>query len=114
MLNESFEGEVTFSGSVRISLRIDRKNPSLDDESPPTFFHSNGQFSLQKIGSDQRVEEGSYALGCSNSEFYFKPKKGIRIESHYQESYGDVIAFPIDFPFRAQIQIEPKSGTINF
>ena len=48
MLNESFEGEVTFSGSVRISLRIDRKNPSLDDESPPTFFHSNGQFCIKQ------------------------------------------------------------------
>ena len=115
LLNGDFKGEVAFSGRVFIRLRTDKENPSLeelDNEDCPTFFHSTGPFSLQRIGRNEGVNEGSYSLKCRASEFFFKTKEGEKIKSEHREKYGDVIAFSIDFPAKAVLQIEPRE--INY
>ncbi len=99
LLTHGFQGEVEFSGNVYCT-REDKKERS--------FYESSGKFSLTPAGSNQRVEEGSYLLTNSGSSFYFKPKEGEKIESNKPEKYGDVIAFPIDFPTNATLQIEPR------
>ena len=109
MLREGFDGEVHFSGSVRCRLRNDAEQKSLDSEISPLFFRANGNLSLQRIGRDHRVEEGSYSLAYEGGEFYFKPKEEEKIESNHHEKYGDVIAFRIDFPVKATLQIEPEN-----
>jgi hypothetical protein len=100
LLQNGFEGEIQFSG--RAFCRIE------DVSQSTTFYESSGKFSLTQAGRDCGVEEGSYLLTNTESRFFFKPEERRKIRSESRERYGDIIAFPIDFPAKAVLQIEPK------
>ena len=92
---EQFEGIANFSGLVSIRL----------GGSKGLFYDAKGNFSLEKYG---RALESTYALRYKESKLFFKPTKGVRIESHHHEGYGDIISLEIDFPVRGTMQITPQ------
>ncbi len=98
LLQRGFEGEIQFSGCIFCSLE-DRSS---------SFYESSGKFVLAPVGRDEGAREGSYLLKNAESRFYFKPEGKKPIVSTPLKRYGDVIAFPIDFPAKAVLQIEPK------
>ncbi len=102
LLQNGFGEKILFSGSVSCRLK---------EEPQFTFYKSSGEFSLTRAGRKNGTEEGSYLLTNNESMFYFKPKVNKQIVSTSHERYGNVIAFPIDFPAKAVLQIEPREIT---
>ena len=102
LLQNGFEGEIQFLG--RIFCRLEDISSS--------FYENSGKFVLSPAGEDEGVREGSYLVRTAESSFYFKPEGKKPIVSNHHERYGDVIAFSIDFPAKAVLQIEPRE--INY
>lgn len=112
LLNKGFEGEVTFSGNIYCRLRNDKKDDTFDDDKPEPIFYQvdGGGLSLTEAGRClSGVKAGFYAIRTLNHSFRFKPRNGEEIKSHYNEGYGDVIFFSIDFPVKGVLRIEPKN-----